>query len=180
MTAPSPTNCSVCGRKFPLAELDITADGPRCFACGQAAAVRQFKVDRAAEIASHNRTVLAFSGGSLWRLAFHCSGCNARLDSTPPLLAWRGPPVEIACPTCGTKHRAPFTFRVRWYASLYARLLVPVALLLELPRFSAVVAAGGGAAGIATVAVLALGTAALASALLAVPAALLSGRPPRD
>jgi hypothetical protein len=177
MTAPSPTACSVCGRRFPLSALDTTAEGPRCFACGQAAAVRQFEIERAAQIASHNRAVLAFSGGDLWRLVFHCSGCNARLDGGPPLSSWRGPPAELGCPDCKTQHRAPFTFRARWYASLYGRLLVPVALLLQLPRFRAAAAAGSGAAGIATVALVALGAGALASVVLAVPAALLARRP---
>jgi DNA-directed RNA polymerase subunit RPC12/RpoP len=175
MTPSSTGTCAICGRTFPSRELDLTADGIRCFTCGQAAAVKQFHVDRAAAIESHNRSVLVGSGFQFWRIRFQCTECNTRIESAPPLLGFGSPPVEIACPKCGRTFAATGVFRAAWFASLWGKLLFPIALLTQRGPLAAAIHARDGV-GIASVVALAFASAFFASVLLAVPAAFLTRR----
>jgi DNA-directed RNA polymerase subunit RPC12/RpoP len=175
MTRSSTGTCSTCGRTFPSTALDLTADGARCFTCGQAAAVAQFHVDRAAAIASHNRSVLVGSGFQFWRIQFACTACSTPIESAPPLLGLASPPVEIACEKCGTKFAVTRVFRAAWFTSLYGKLLFPIGLLSQRVPLGAAIAAHDGA-GIASVVLLAFGATFIASVLLAVPAAVFTAR----
>lgn len=69
----------------------------------------------------------------------------------------------------------PFAFRAAWLSSLFLKVLFPIALLTHVGRFRAAFATGGGVE-IATVAVLAFAYAFFPALLLALPAALLTGK----
>jgi hypothetical protein len=167
--------CVRCGQAHGSAQMEITADGPRCFRCSQAAAIDQHNANTAAQLESHNRTVAAMSGGQFWSLEFHCAQCNTELDGAPGLFSVSLPPPTIACPKCGRAFVVTFWHRARWLSSVILKVAFLVVLAV---RHQALRDALPKAVDVAVQLLLSFGISLGIAILLTIPVVLVLGRRP--
>jgi hypothetical protein len=154
----------------------MTEAGPRCFRCSQATAIAQHHANAAAQLEGHDRTVIATGGFELWHLEFRCTHCNEKLAGAPGLFSVSLPPASLACQKCGRTFVPTFWHRARWMSSLILKVVFLVVVGVRHEALREAIARGGVA--IAGDLLLSFGIALGAAIVLAIPAALVTGRKP--
>jgi len=174
MANPGTENCVRCGQPYPSAQMEITADGYRCFRCSQAAAIDQHNANIAAQLESHNRSVLVMGGFKFWNLEFHCTHCNAELPGAPGVFSFSLPPAAIACAKCGRGFTLTFWHRARWLYSVVAKLAFVVVVALRYQALRDAIPKGG--VEIAGQLLFDFAAALILATVLTIPIVLLTGR----
>ena len=174
MANPSTETCVRCGQPYASAQMEITADGYRCFRCSQAAAIDQHNANIAAQLESHNRGVIVMGGFKFWNLEFHCTHCNAELAGAPGLFSVSLPPAEIACQKCGRAFTLTFWYRARWLYSVVAKLAFIVIVALRYKPLRDAIPKGG--VEIAGQLLFDFAGALILAMVLTIPVVLLTGR----
>ena len=164
-----------CGQPYPSAQMEITADGPRCFRCSQAAAIDQANANIAAQLESHNRSVIMMGGFKFWNLEFHCTHCNTEIPGAPGLFSVSLPPASLACAKCGRNFTLTFWHRARWLYSVVAKLAFVVVVALRYQPLRDAISKGGGVE-IAGQVLFDFAGALILAMVLTIPVVLLTGR----
>jgi hypothetical protein len=156
--------------------MEMTADGPRCFRCSQAAAIAQHHANSAAQLESHNRSVIAMGGFRFWELELRCTQCAAEIDGGPALFSLSLPPSHIACAKCGKLFALTFWHSARWMSSV----ILKIAFLVTLAARNGALrdAISQGATSVIVQVLLSFGIALGASIVLTIPAVLITRRKP--